>query len=134
VSTYPYVVAVVVDPQFGEKLRSLAGRMPVWVVDSPTNEAVARSISREHPERTHLDGITTYRFDSSGNPEDWCRNIIGTVDLHHGRRSHDPPYSAIEVYGTDPTDMLREAFAAVGLTICAPFEGGFRVSAPALRS
>ena len=45
----------------------------------------------------------------------WCSGILSTVDLHHGERAHDPPYSAIEVYGAAPSMTLRAAFASVGL-------------------
>ena len=32
-----YVVGIVVDPQFGERLGELAAKLPVWIADTPVN-------------------------------------------------------------------------------------------------
>ncbi|HKY29322.1 MAG TPA: hypothetical protein VJM12_15385 [Pyrinomonadaceae bacterium] len=37
-------VAIVVDPDFGERLLSLANEMPVWIADTSTNRIIAESL------------------------------------------------------------------------------------------
>jgi hypothetical protein len=48
-----YAVAIVVDPGFGDRLLSLAERLPVWAVESPANRRVSYEVkapgSPQHP-------------------------------------------------------------------------------------
>jgi hypothetical protein len=50
--TSAYAAAIVVDPQFGDRLIELLDRMPVWIADTETNRtAVARAgASRSQPD------------------------------------------------------------------------------------
>jgi hypothetical protein len=124
----PYVVAVVVDPAFGERLRELPPGVPVWVADTPANRAAAQRLWRGRRERTHLDGVTTFEVEPGRTPAEWCAAVLGQVDLHHGEYSHAPPYAAVEVIGAEPTAELRAALAQYGLTEVTPRPGGFRAS------
>src|SRR5689334_20076494 len=103
--TSEYVVAIVVDPSFGEGLHALVGHMPIWVVDTPPNRAAAETYWRTHPGEPHT-GITTFRVDSTKGPEEWCADILGTVIEHHDAYSHDPPVSVLEVVGAEPGTHL----------------------------
>jgi len=58
----PYKVSVVVDREFGEQLATLAPGVPVWIVDTPTNKAVAKRLWKERPHDNSLTGITTFNF------------------------------------------------------------------------
>jgi hypothetical protein len=49
-------VLVVLDPNFGERLRHASGRQPVWIVMSPANEPVIRSIWAATTSISHLTG------------------------------------------------------------------------------
>jgi hypothetical protein len=128
-----YTVAIVVDPMFGEQLAMLAERLHVWVVDTPPNRVVAERLWAAASGRHNLDrGVTTFRVNATESPEAWCAGILSAVDLHHGAYAHDPPYSAIEVYGTAPSMTLRAALASVDLSDVELIPGGFRaVSRPA---
>jgi hypothetical protein len=50
---------------------------------------------------------------------------LGTIDLHHGEYSHDPPFSVLHVYGADPTPKLIEALAGFGFVNIIPADEGF---------
>ncbi len=124
-----YTVGIVVDAQFGNRIGQLAREMPVWVVDTPVNRAAAEQLWREDPGRTKLEGITTFKVDLSGTPNDWCRDILQDVDLHHGELSHDPPYGSVVVIGTGLSVELRAVFESYGFREFSVEGQGFRASA-----
>ncbi len=128
-----YSVALVVDPAYGDRLGALAVAMPVWIADTPTNRAAAEALWRRAPSsipHTASGAITTFQVQPSESRSAWARSILGDIDLHHGEYSHMPPYSALEVIGTEVTDDLREALSEYGLTEVESREDGFRASTP----
>jgi hypothetical protein len=106
-------VYVVVDPTFGEKLALLPPGFPIWIVDSAANKPVAKRLWSERPERSHLDGITTFRV-SSDSPEENLLGGLATIDLHHGSYSADPPYSTIKVIGAAVSEKIKMAMGEYG--------------------
>jgi hypothetical protein len=131
-----YVVAIVVDPEFGNRLADLLVRMPVWIADTETNRAAvahahaSRSRSDQDVSHTPIGALTTFTIDRRATPDSWCAGILDTVAGHHDRYSHSPGYSALEIYGAEPTPTLLAALAAYRLTDIAAFPGGFRASSP----
>jgi hypothetical protein len=114
----PYTVALVVDPSFGERLVTLAQRIHTWAVDAPTNkEAAQRYWAKLADPSAHgiEKGITTFVHTPHGKPEEWCADIIGSLDLHHNEYSHSPGYSVLEVYGARPTEEVKTVFRECGL-------------------
>ena len=124
----PYRVHVVVDPAFGQRLADLPADEPVWVVASPINEPVIRQLWQQRPTKSHLDGITL--FQSHGSPEDALLGNLGTIDLHHGEYSAQPPYSLLEVVGCQPSEEVRSALAELGFSITATSPQGFSAQRP----
>jgi len=120
-----YSVAMVLDTEFADRLLALASRMPVWIVDTPANRSAAQRFWDSNQSRTDLDGVTTFKVDPAQTPETWLSNVLGDVDLHHGQYSHNPPYSAVEVFGATLTPEVREAFAEFGLIDFVQRPGGF---------
>ncbi len=125
-SASEYVVGIVVDPRFGERLHALVARMPTWVVDTPPNRAAAEAYWRTHPGQTHTAGLTTFRVDPEQDPEEWCAGVLGPVMMHHGEYSHTPPVSTLEVFGARPLEQLVGALADHGFAEIAPTAEGFR--------
>jgi hypothetical protein len=132
-SISPYAVALVLDPEFGEKIVDLASRIHVWVVASPTNCSIAKALWGNQPIRTPSieTGITTFDVDLNATPEQWCKGILGTIDLHHGEHSHTPPYSRLEIYGLPFNDTLRLIFSDYGFTSFQQTDHGFKACIPA---
>ena len=64
-------VTVVFDADFGSELERLAGRMPVWVVDTPANRTVAERLW-QHPK---LD-ITTFQARPGDTVEETCVSLL----------------------------------------------------------
>jgi len=115
----PYRVAMVVDREFGSQLSALANRLHVWICDSPANRPAIEAIWRAQGDRKYdiESGATIFNCAPDQSVEDALVNIIGTVDLHHGEYSHEPPWSVIEVIGCEPTPRIRSAFAEFGAEI-----------------
>jgi len=110
----PYHVYVVVDPHYGEKLRNLPADDPIWVIDSEANHIVIQALWNERQGSSHLHGITSFKYDPKGNPEDWFINELDTIDLHHGEYSHTPPYSILEVIGVACSDKVQNVLRGYG--------------------
>ena len=88
-------VAVVVDPDYGQRVQELSRQRHVWIVRSPVNDPAVESAIR------------------------------AVVEEHHGEYSHDPPLTAIEVIGTGASAMVREHLGAYGFLRIEPEAEGF---------
>src|SRR5215471_2612830 len=97
--TGPYRVFVVVDRDYGTPLAELAESGPVWIVDTPANRSVAQQIWAAHPNRSHLQGVTTFKVPEGTSSEDILINELDAIDLHHGTYSASPPYTVLNVIG-----------------------------------
>ena len=116
-------VAIVVDPNFGERLESLANQMPVWIADTPVNRTCAESLW-SHAD-AQLPTVTTFRTNGDDSAE-WCRAILPQVELHQGEYSQSPPFDSIEVFGVGATPNLRAALSDYGFKISFERPDGFR--------
>jgi hypothetical protein len=123
------IVSIVVDPAFGERLGEIARRGPVWIADTEVNRAAAERWWSNHPSPGTYEGVTTFLVSGRESPEEWCAEVLPTVDMHYGAYDDNPPmYDAIDVFGASPTPTLRDLFATAGYTSIATLPGGFRVS------
>jgi hypothetical protein len=124
---HPHVVAVVVDPAFGDRLLALAGRVHVWIIDTPANKAAAESVWREGGAAYSSErGVTTFSAYQTASPDEIVASMLDTIDLHHGEYSHVPPWSVLEVFGANPTPRLVAALAELGFSRVASILGGFK--------
>jgi hypothetical protein len=128
--TVPYTVAIVLDPEFGDRIDPIASRVHAWVVDSPANHAAAEGIwQRNQDEPSSIEnGVTTFGVALNGSRKHWCEEVLGTIDLHHGEDSHVPPLSVLEVYGLPFSEPLRSRFSEYDFTVFQPTDYGFRAS------
>ena len=124
----PYKVYVVVDREFGEKLTELERRVPVWIVDTLSNKPVAQRSWNEHPDEDHLTGITTFNDLNSLSPEEMLLGHLDTIELHHGSYSADPPYTVIEVFGTQLTAKVKNVMSEYGFNEFHVTSTGFTAS------
>jgi len=126
----PYRVFVVVDREYGERLGELAQTGPVWIVDTPANRTVAQQIWAANPNRSHLDGVTTFKFGEASSSEDILINELDTIDLHHGTYSANPPYTVLEVIGTGISAKLKAEVSQFGFDEFQETLQGFRAVRP----
>jgi hypothetical protein len=121
-------VALIVDPEFGGRIREVAARVRhTWVVATPTNVAVAEQIWSTSPKPPGLNkegGVTTF-VQYGAERESWCDAILDSVDDHHNSHSCNPGYSVMEVYGISLTERLRTVFIEFGFSIFTATDYGF---------
>ena len=125
-----YRVFVVLDRDYGDRLPSLAGNEPVWIVDTPTNRAAAQAFWASRPHRDHLDGVTTFRVSDDCSPENALINELETIDMHHGVHSANPPYTVVEVIGAQISDEIRNKLSQFGFNQFEATQKGFRAVRP----
>jgi hypothetical protein len=125
-----YRVFVVLDREYGESLAELAQNGPVWIVDTATNRAAAQRIWAANPNRSHLDGVTTFKFVEGTPSEDVLINELDTIDLHHGTYSANPPYTVLEVIGNAITSRLKKELSEFGFDEFQATSQGFRAVRP----
>jgi len=128
--TEPYRVFVVLDREYGQRLAELAQTGPVWIVDTPANRPAAKQIWAANPNRSHLDGITTFKFEEGSSSEDILIDQLDTIDLHHGTYSANPPYTILDVIGTAITAKLKTELSEFGFDEFQETPQGFRAVRP----
>jgi hypothetical protein len=128
----PAAVAIVVDPDFGDRLAGLALRMPVWAARTPGNSAAIEQLFRRFRRfRREARGLlTSFVVKPDASREDWCASVLGTVDEHHGPWSQDPPYRSIEVIGTPLSPLLRAICEELGFHSFRDTAAGFTATRP----
>jgi hypothetical protein len=126
----PYRVFVVLDREYGERLFELAHTGPVWIVDTPLNRTAVQKIWAVDPNRSHLDGVTTFKTGDDSSPEDSLINELDVIDLHHSTYSADPPYTVLEVIGAEMSERVRSGFCEFGFNEFQTTAEGFRAMRP----
>jgi hypothetical protein len=121
-------VVVIVDPGYGDQLRDIWPGVAAWIVMSPANEPVVRSLWAAVPDADQLTGITGFRYDGNATSEACLLTELGTVDLHHGPYSSENPYTTLEAIGTPLTTKIRDALSELGFTNFAENAVGFVAS------
>ena len=121
------IVNIVVDPEFGDRLFEIAEHGPVWIAGTATNRAAAERWWDAHSPPGEFEGVTTFLVASAETPEQWCEEVLPTVDMHYGAYDENAPmYEALNVWGATPTSLLLEHLAANGYRHITRTAGGFR--------
>ena len=124
-------VAIVVDRCFGTALLPLAERLHVWVCASPDNDQIVATYRRDAPGDSSVEhGFTTFKVGDAASAEEMFRSMIGTVELHHGALSHDPPWDTLEVYGLPFRPGLKGVLSELGVTSIVAHDKGFKCLRP----
>jgi hypothetical protein len=112
-------VALVLDSFFGDKLSSLAKKMPVWIIKSPTNDAAVAALRASEWQ------ITTLFRQPEERVENMLVRALIAIEQHHGADSLTEPYDAVDVYGVNeapPSDLMSE----LGFNSILPTANGFQ--------
>src|SRR4051812_15539183 len=74
----PTRVAIVVDSDFSAQLEEFAGRMHVWLVNTPSNMRSAEKLWALGSGSCSR-GLTIFEVDASLTPDRWVEEILNTV-------------------------------------------------------
>ena len=119
-------MAIVLDPNYAERIGELARKSHVWVVTSASNDPVVTALWNDPAYSLGEFDVTT--FDSLKiTPEASFISILETVEDHHPEDMHDPEWSVIEVIGVDPTVAVRDELSSWGYSDIETSAEGFVV-------
>ena len=116
---------VVLDPDFGDRLRDVWPGQAVWITMSPTNEPVVRSIWASVRGSNHPVGITGFRYQENVSEQDRLLAELETIQLHHGPYSTSSPFTVLKVIGCKLTDAVQSALSELGFFDCRQSPEGF---------
>jgi len=120
-----YLVHIVVDDRFGERLKEMAFGEPIWIADSLHNHPVIEEIWRLRKDEGQSDGVTSFKYNDQHTAEQRLIGIFGTVVLHHGSHSHNPPVSVVNIIGATVTDRVEAHLKGYGFGHFSETEAGF---------
>jgi hypothetical protein len=115
-------VLVIVDPNYGERLRLVWPGQPIWIAMSSANEPTVRSLWASYRDGDHLGGITG---DADVPPENSLLDNLNMIDLHHGLYSSKDPYTVLDVRGARLTIDVRDALSKLGFEKFSENTDGF---------
>jgi hypothetical protein len=104
-------VAIVFDPEFGDRLLTLVMRMPVWIVESAANRSAVSEAMNRATEWPHI-SVTVFR---------------ATDDLKHLLSQIGHP-QRVDVIGLSVDDDARDAIRDAGFTNVVETNDGFRAT------
>jgi hypothetical protein len=114
-------VAIIIDPEFGDRLASLADQQCVWVADSANDRTATERLWREKSAYA----VTTFHCDPTASSVEILADILPIIDEHHGALSCTPPYRRLVVYGVEPNAAVLAALTMVGFGLETPIANGF---------
>jgi hypothetical protein len=100
-------VALVLHPDYRDRLRDLAFRLPVWIVDTPENRAAVEDLAHFALEWPHV-SMTLVRASTAPAAEEWS-SLVSQLELQQGRA-----LEIIEVIGASLSAAARAAFESAG--------------------
>ncbi len=119
-------VAIVLDPDFGPRLSSLAQRVAVWVIDSSGNRPAIESLwSARRKEHAAYD-VTVFRAIPGLSPEDHFAGVLRSVQKDEGIDDEAPALEWVEVYGLESSASIESLLRERGFGGSAPLAEGFR--------
>jgi hypothetical protein len=107
-------VLLVLDPDFGERLRDEWQGQAVWITMSPVNAVTVRSLWAAAPSQDQLTGITGFTHQEGATAEHQLLDQLSNIDLHHGPYSTTLPHTTLAVIGTTLTENVRAALSTLG--------------------
>lgn len=114
-------IALVLNPDFGDRVAPLARQMPVWILSSPVNDRSAQvACLALDPGR-----ITTLRRLTGEDAADTLARALYAIDEHHGESSPQAPYDTLWIYGTSvgvPESLASE----LGFTTITTIRDGLK--------
>ena len=119
-------VGLVLVPDYGTKILSIADRMHVWVVQSDVNMIAIKQWYKLNRGKNKSfaffqKGASNFVYNSEQSPSEIGASIIATIDDHHGPDWSEefgdiPEWTYIEVHGCKPDALIKSSLEEYGIT------------------
>ena len=125
-------IAIVLDPDFGTRVATLAERAAVWIIDSDANRPAIESLWNARRTRHAAYDVTVFRAIPGLSIENHLDGVLRSIETDAGIDVDDdedeerPPLEWVEVYGTEPSESIESVLRARGFGGSAPVTDGFR--------
>ncbi|HVP44034.1 MAG TPA: hypothetical protein VMS96_11415 [Terriglobales bacterium] len=116
-------VALVLDPEFGERLQGLVEHAPIWALNSTTNRAATEWLWEKEPDtrkRITLFDVPDYPLDTQE-----FIGVVASIVAQRGKHG-DPPLQDVEVIGMELFPDLNGALLEFGFQGVEPTVRGFK--------
>lgn len=121
----PTGLAVVLDPEYGERLYELVEQMPAWALDSTVNHDAAERLYAQYPEM--MKRLRLFELPQLPVGTEEFVRILATIELHRQRHS-EAPFQHLEVIGMELYPDLNGALLEFGFKQIERTPAGFRAS------
>jgi|ERR1051325_6965189 hypothetical protein len=111
----PVTIAIIIDPEYGDRLCEIALTGPVWLTASAINRSAVENYWRTAGPSAHP--VTYWSEPRTGSTEEEWLGIIDDLELHHSKAWSGPGIAAIHVIGVPLTEEARNAFREFGYQI-----------------
>jgi len=112
-------IALVLDPDFAEKIIPLSKTMPVWIISSPANDAICKEIHHKSADSQ----ITRIFSRADETKNDLIARSIYLIDEHHGISSCSQPYESIIIYGASEAEIGSDVLDSIGACLMKNSDG-----------
>jgi hypothetical protein len=113
-------VALVLAPNFGDRVVELSRKMPVWILPSAINDHAVRE-ARKIFDNVRITQLNTRERESE---IDLVARALYAIDEHHGVASQSAPYDTLLVYG-ESNELPRDIAYELGFTSITTTPYGF---------
>ena len=120
----PVTITIILDPEYGDRVRDVALLGPVWVAPSGTNRMAVERCWHEPAAGSYE--VTYWSEPRTGSSEEEWIGILDSLDLHHSRPWAGPGIAAVHIIGASLTDFAQNALRAFGYEVSEFADHSFR--------
>jgi len=128
VSADEYVVVIVLDPAFGDRILEVGRNNDVWMTPSEVNRDAANRLRKLVENESNAPFVSMWSTPRTGATEDEWLGILQDIEMHHGEYAHDPLVTRLRIIGATPEPHSVAALREYGFTEIKSEAGGFTVS------
>jgi hypothetical protein len=114
VSAGDYVVFIVLDPAFGDRIIEIGRRNDIWVAPSDVNRDAMDRLRKLVENEPNPPLISMWSTPRTGATEVEWLGILATIEMHHGEYAHDPAVTRLWIIGVLPEEHVVTALRAYG--------------------
>jgi hypothetical protein len=117
-------VAIVLDPDFGERISEVGQRMAVWLTPSAENRDAAVRLRKLLENDPDAPVVSMWSEPRTGASEKEWLGILQTIEMHHGEYAAERPVTELHIFGGSPEPHVVAALHAFGYTRVAMGDDG----------